>query len=163
LTLVAPKRFPDADAVAMAAGAAHLLDTARCVGSLDAALENSALAIGLSGRPREFAGRVLSVRNAAHEATEYARRGEVALVFGTEMSGLTNEELARCSIVATIPSNSAYASLNLAAAVQVVAYELRMAVDGSSVWSERAHPRATYDELEGLHAHAQRTLTSMAF
>ena len=163
LTLVAPKRFPDADATAMAAGAAHLLDAARTVGTLDEALEHSALTIGLSARPREFAGRVLAARDAAREAIAHARHGDVALVFGTEMSGLTNDELARCAIVATIPANAEYPSLNLAAAVQIVAYELRLAVEGSRVWSERSHPRATYDEMEGLYAHATRTLTSMAF
>ena len=103
------------------------------------------------------------MREAAQEAVRHAEHGDVAFIFGTEMSGLTNNELARCSIAATIPANRAYSSLNLAAAVQVTAYELRVAAGGDVVWSAPAHPRATYDEIEGLYSHAQRTLTAMAF
>jgi tRNA/rRNA methyltransferase len=163
LTLVAPKCVPDADAVALAAGAAHLLETADRVASLDDALAGATLTIGLSARRREFAGRVLAVRDAAEEAVGHALHGDVALVFGTEMSGLTNDELARCAIAATIPANPTYPSLNLAAAVQVAAYELRVAAMGNRVWSAPRHPSATHDEIEGLYSHAQRTLTSMAF
>ncbi|MET0205316.1 MAG: RNA methyltransferase, partial [Casimicrobiaceae bacterium] len=127
LVLVEPKRFPDAEATALASGATSVLDGARVVATLDNALAGATLTIGLSARPREFAGRVLPVRAAASEAVAQARRGDVALVFGTEMSGLTNDELARCSAAATIPANPGYGSLNLAAAVQVAAYELRVA------------------------------------
>jgi tRNA/rRNA methyltransferase len=157
LTLVAPKMFPHEDATAMAAGATRILASAQCVATLDDALAGVALAIGWSARPREFAGRVLAARAAAQEA------GEVALVFGTEMSGLTNDELARCALVAAIPANPDYASLNLAAAVQIVAYEIRIAVRGEAVWSSPRFPPATHDEIEGLHQHARATLTAMAF
>ena len=129
LTLVAPKRALDDEAVALAAGAAH----------------------------------ILGVREAAHEAIASAQHGDVAIVFGTEMFGLTNDELARCAIAATIPANPAYASLNLAAAVQVVAYELRAASFGTVGWEAPRFPPAIYDEIEGLYAHAQRTLTALAF
>lgn len=163
LVLVAPRRFPDAEATALASGATAVLDRARVVETLDAALAGAALTIGLSARPREFAGRVLPVRAAAQEAVGHAAHGDVALVFGTEMSGLTNAELARCAIAATIPANAAYASLNLAAAVQVVAYEVRVAALTDAVWAAPRHPRATQDEVEGLHAHAQHTLTALRF
>jgi tRNA/rRNA methyltransferase len=164
LTLVAPKHLPDRDdAVALATHAAHILEEAQSVASLDNALVGAALTIGMSARPREFAGRVVNVREAAQEAVRHAKHGDVAFVFGTEMSGLTNDELGRCGIAATIPANPAYPSLNLAAAVQVAAYELRVAAAGDVVWSAPEHPRATYDEIEGLYAHAQRTLTAMAF
>jgi len=163
LVLVAPRRFPDPEATALASGATDVLDRARVVATLDDALTGTALTIGLSARPREFAGRVLSVRAAAQEAAGQAAHGDVALVFGTEMSGLTNDELARCAIAATIPANPAYASLNLAAAVQVTAYEVRVAVQSDAVWQAPRHPRATQDEVEGLHAHAQRTLTALRF
>lgn len=163
LVLVAPKRFPDADAAARASGATVVLDGAQVVATLDEALAGATLTIGLSARPREFAGRVLPVRAAAQEAIAQARYGEVALVFGTEMSGLTNDELARCSVAATIAANPAYASLNLAAAVQVAAYELRVAALSDDVWRAPVFTRATQDEVEGLHAHARRTLTALAF
>ena len=163
LTLVAPKRSPDDEAVALAAGAAHILERARLVASLDEALAGATLTIGLSARRREFVGRALGVRVAAQEAIANAQHGDVALVFGTEMFGLTNDDLARCAIAATIPANPAYASLNLAAAVQVVAYELRAAAFGIAGWAAPRYPQASYDEVEGLCAHAQRTLTALAF
>ena len=163
LTLVAPKRFPDDEAVALAAGATQVLERAQCVASLDEALAGAALTIGMSARRREFVGRALGVREAAHEAIAYAKHGDVAIVFGTEMSGLTNEELARCAIAATIPADPDYSSLNLAAAVQVVAYELRATAVGTVGWDGPRFPQATYDEVEGLYAHAQRTLTALAF
>src|SRR5437867_3999336 len=90
LVLVNPQRFPHADAAALASGAIGVLEAAKVVSSLDAALEGAALAIGFTARPREFAGAVLPVRDAAREALRYAESGDVALVFGAEMSGLSN-------------------------------------------------------------------------
>ena len=163
LALVDPKRFPDPDATALATGATQVLDGARVVTSLADALAGCALAVGLSARPRAFAGRVLPMRDAAREAIRHADAGDVALVFGTEMSGLSNAELARCGIVATIPANAGYASLNLAAAVQVVAYELRLAAAGGEVWRAPRFAPATVDEIEALYAHGTATLAAMRF
>ena len=163
LVLVAPARFPDPEATALATGGAAVLDGARCVGTLEDALAGCAFAIGLSARPREFAGHVLPLREAAREAIAQTAAGDVALVFGTEMSGLSNAELARCGAVATIPANPAYSSLNLAAAVQVAAYEMRVASGEGRVWSAPRFTAATPDEIEGLHAHASRTLVALNF
>ncbi|HQR11859.1 MAG TPA: RNA methyltransferase [Casimicrobiaceae bacterium] len=163
LVLVAPARFPDAEAVALAAGADIVLDAARVVPTLDEALAGCALAIGLSARPREFAGRVLALRDAAREAVAHTAGGDVALVFGTEMSGLSNDELARCGVAATIPANEGFASLNVAAAVQVAAYELRVTSGAGHVWSAPRFPAATHDEIESLYAHARKTLTALRF
>ena len=163
LVLVAPRRFPDAEAVALASGATAVLDSARVVGTLDEALAGTVVAIGLSGRPREFAGRVLPARAAAAAALANAAHGDVGIVFGGEMSGLSNDELARCALVATIPANAAYASLNLAAAVQVLAYELRVAATGDVVWRAPRFAPAAHDEVEALFAHGERTLTAMRF
>jgi tRNA/rRNA methyltransferase len=163
LVLVAPRRFPDAEAVALASGASTVLDTARVVSTLDEALRGAVSAIGFSARPREFAGRVLAVREAAVHAIADAAKGDVALVFGTEMSGLSNDELARCTVVAAIPANPDYASLNLAAAVQVAAYELRVAALGGEVWRAQRFAPATADEIEALYAHGTRTLAAMRF
>jgi len=163
LVLVNPRRFPDPEADALASGATALLASASVVATLDAALAKAALAIGFSARPREFAGVVLSVREAAKEALRYAAAGDVALVFGTEMSGLSNADLARCQIVATIPANPEYASLNLAAAVQVAGYELRVAATGDAVWRAPAFEPATPDEIAQLFAHAERALIAMKF
>jgi len=163
LVLVAPARFPDPEAVALAAGATAVLDAAHVVATLDEALAGCALAIGLSARPREYAGRVLTLRDAATEAIAQSGAGDVAIVFGTEMSGLSNAELALCGIAATIPANDDFSSLNVAAAVQVAAYELRIASGLNEVWSAPRFTAATHDEIEALHAHARRTLTALRF
>ncbi len=163
LTLVSPRRFPDPEAVALASGASSILERAAVVSTLDDALAGCILTVGLSARPREFAGRVLSVREAAGEIVGHATRGDVALVFGSEMSGLSNAHLARCSLAATIPSNPEYGSLNLAAAVQVACYELRVAAIGGEVWRAPRFVPATADEVEALYAHGTRTLTAMRF
>jgi len=163
LVLVDPRRFPDPEAVALASGANAVLDSARVVATLDEALSGCALTVGFSARPREFAGRVLAVRDAAAQAIAHSTHGDVAFVFGTEMSGLSNDELARCNVIATIPTNPDYASLNLAAAVQVAAYELRQAATDGSVWRAPRFEPATFDEIEGLYAHGARTLAEMRF
>ena len=163
LVLVAPRAFPHADATALAAGASSVLAAARVVATLDDALAGASLSIGLSARPRKFAGRVLPLREAAAQAVGAARERDVALVFGTEMSGLSNDELARCSVVATIAANPDYGSLNLAAAVQVAAWELRVAAQGGEVWRAPRFAAATHDDIEALYAHATRTLERIGF
>jgi tRNA/rRNA methyltransferase len=163
LVLIAPQRFPHPEADALASGATAVLDTAQVVTTLDAAIAGAVLAIGFSARPREFAGAVLPVRAAAAEALRYAAAGDVALVFGSEMSGLSNAELALCQIVATIPSDPEFASLNLAAAVQIAAYELHVAAGGGLVWSAPVFEPATQDEIAQLFAHGERALIALNF
>ena len=164
LALVAPSRFPDHEATRRATGATAVLDAARVVDSLDEALEGVSCSVGYTSRPREFAGVVVSARDAAALAIASARAGrESALVFGTEMSGLSNDDLARCTAVATIPANPAFASLNLAAAVQVAAYEARVASQGDAAWQAPRFAPATHDEIERLHEHAERTFVAMRF
>lgn len=165
LVLVAPERYPHPEATARATGATAVLARARVVAALPDALAGCGIAIGLSARPRAFAGRVLPLRDAADEAVRAADAGagDVALVFGTEMSGLSNAELAQCAIAATIPANPDYPSLNVAAAVQVAAYELRVAAGAGRVWAAPRFAPATHDEVEALYAHAQSTLAAMRF
>jgi len=163
LVLVEPKRFPDPDADARASGALDVLRAARVSPSLDDALAGCVLAIALSARHRELVGRVQSLRDAASDAVAHARTGDVALVFGTETFGLTNDEVSRCQTLAFIPANPDYASLNLAAAVQVVAYELRMAAGLTGGYAAVTYPLAPQDEIASLHAHARRTLTDLGF
>jgi TrmH family RNA methyltransferase len=164
LALVAPSRFPDHEATRRATGATAVLDAARVVDSLDDALEGVSCSVGYTSRPREFAGVVVSARDAAALAIASARAGrESALVFGTEMSGLSNDDLARCTAVATIPTNPAFASLNLAAAVQVAVYEARVASQGDAAWQAPRFAPATHDEIERLHEHAERTFVAMRF
>jgi tRNA/rRNA methyltransferase len=163
LVLVAPRRYPDPQAQALASGATAVLDAASVVASLHEALAGCALAIGFSARRREFAGHVWSVREASAPAVAAAARADVAFVFGSEMSGLSNADLERCHAVATIAANPRYSSLNLAAAVQIACYEARVAATGGHVWRAPRFAPATADEIESLRAHAERTLASMRF
>ena len=163
LVLVAPRAFPHPDADARAAGARSLLESAQVCDTLEAALAGTTLAIGFTARPREFAGAVRSVRDAAAEAVRHCARGQAALVFGGEMSGLSNAELARCQVVATIPGVPGQSSLNLAAAVQVAAYEIFVAARGGAVWTAPAFQPAALEDVEALYAHAERTLIAMRF
>ncbi len=128
LALVAPARFPDPEATALAAGADDVLAAAAMHATLPGALADCTLALGLSARRRGVSLPEFDPRTAATEALAAARRGEqVALVFGNERTGLENDELARCHAMVRIPSVDDFSSLNLAQAVQVMAYELRMA------------------------------------
>lgn len=163
LVLVSPQRFPHPDADALASGATAVLAATQVVTTLDAALAGAILAIGFSARPREFAGDVRPVRAAVVEALRYAAEGDVALVFGNEMSGLSNRELALCQIVATIPSNPEFTSLNLAAAVQIAAYELHLAASDGTVWRAPAFEPATQDEIAQLFEHGERALIALNF
>ncbi len=170
LCLVAPNRFPDRDAIAMASGAVDVFCNARLVSSVDAALEGTITAYALTARPREMGPVVLSPRAAAREAVEAAASGPVAFVFGNEESGLRNDEILRCRRIVEIPANPAYSSLNVAAAVQVIAYELRLASEGVGATSGRARAGipdkfapGTFEELEGLYVHFERALGDSGF
>jgi TrmH family RNA methyltransferase len=164
LTLVAPERYPSAEATARASGADDLLARAGVVSTLDEALAGCRWVAGASARLRRIPVPAMNPRNWAARAVREARAGDVALVLGREQSGLSNAELDRCHALVHIPSNPDYGSLNLAAAVQVLAYELRMAVGGDlprEVGEET--PVATARELEGLYAHLEEALVELEF
>ena len=135
LHLVAPERFPDPEAEWRAMRATDVLGAARVHATLEEALRGTAFAAACSARTRGLAVPEVAVREAAARMVQAAGAQPVAVVFGNETNGLTNEHVNTCSLVASIPTNPDYSSLNLAAAVQVVAYELRMAaqagVDGA--------------------------------
>jgi tRNA (cytidine32/uridine32-2'-O)-methyltransferase len=163
LYLVSPKLYPNADATARASGADDLLAEAQVFADLDEALRGCVLVGGTSARSRRLAWREMEPREAAQELVRVARTGPVALVFGREHSGLSNEEIDRCHFVASIPTDAVYRSLNLAAAVQVLAYEILLA---SRVSPEAAGPIPDYasaEELEGLYRHLEDTLTALGF
>jgi tRNA (cytidine32/uridine32-2'-O)-methyltransferase len=127
LVLVAPERFPHPEAAALAAGAADLLDDVVRVETLAEAVADCRLVLGCTARSRRIALEELSPRRASARALDTARAGgEVAVVFGRERTGLENDELQLCHAAVHIPANPDYSSLNLAAAVQVLAYELRV-------------------------------------
>jgi tRNA/rRNA methyltransferase len=165
LVLVNPKEFPHAQADAMAAGATDLLVQAKVVDSMSVALQGTVLAVALTARRRELATPALWARDAAAEVVQAAATGEVALVFGNETSGLSNDELGLCRRWATVPVAPDFSSLNLAAAVQVMCYELRLAAldPGSPPVISGAGKVASHEEVEGLVAHIERAAIGSGF
>ena len=163
LYLVKPDKFPDKQATALATGAADLLDNAIVKESLSEALTGCAFVIGMSARKRYLSHELVNVRDAAMQARKIAAFQPVAFVFGTEMSGLTNAELDCCQLLAMIPANPEYSSLNLAAAVQVMCYELRMAVLEGKLNVPEALELATNDDLERFYSHLEETLIKIGY
>src|SRR5690349_1809248 len=142
LVLVSPRHFPHPDADAFATGAADVLASAVVCASLDEALAGTAFAVAATARHRDLAHEVVDCRTACGRMMAEAGQGEVALVFGTERAGLSARQVSRCHLIAMIPANEAFSSLNLAQAVQVFAYELRMAAGGG----ELSRPRGKTKE-----------------
>ncbi|MFA6041882.1 MAG: RNA methyltransferase [Methylophilus sp.] len=163
LYLVKPQIVPDAQANALSAGATDILESAIVTETLSEALTGCAFAIGLSARKRNLSHQLLNARDAAVEVCKIASQQPVALVFGTEMSGLSNAELDCCQMLAMIPANPEYTSLNLAAAVQVLCYELRMAALDGKLDTEVATELATNEAVEGFYQHLEETLKTIGY
>ncbi len=164
LCLVRPKYFPNAEATARASGADDILLNARLVDSLDEALENCHLVVGASNRPRTIGAPVLDARSGAQRLVTTSRQGCVALLFGREHSGLSNRELDRCHFQLTIPAVEDFPSLNIAAAVQIMAYELRLAgLSRGSGAEATAVSAVTMDEMERFYHHLERVLVAIEF
>lgn len=169
LYLVEPKRFPDAEADARATGAVDLLQRARVVPSLDEALAGCVFAVAMSARQRDLGPVVGQPRETVAQLLAEAVNGPVALVFGNETVGLSNEEVCRCQAAVTIPTDPAFSSLNLGAAVQLLCYECRMgAFAGEPPLSRQgvtpfASPPATADEVEGFFGHLESVMTATGF
>ena len=160
LRLVAPERYPAPEAEWMATSAVDVLRNSRIHASLEQAMEDCVAAFALSARPREWSPQVLDARTAAARAVEI--KENIAFVFGNESAGLTNEELFACQFLVHIPANPNFTSLNLAQAVQVVAYELHMA-SGSRIQIPRPEKLATLQDIEGLYAHLEHAAATSGF
>lgn len=168
LVLVEPRRFPDEEADWRAAGAQDVLQAAQVVATLEEAIADCQLVVGTSARGRRIPWPVSDPRRCAVEVQAAAARDEqVALVFGREDRGLTNEELQACNLHLHIPSHEDYPSLNLAMAVQVVAYELRMlALEGAlpaSPTDDWDAPFSTVENMERFYRHLEETLVQIGF
>ena len=164
LHLVTPQHYPHQEATSRASGADDLLNDARVAESLDEALTDCRLVVGTSARTRSVDWPVVSPREAAAKLVQEAKQGDVALVFGRERSGLTNDELDRCTFLVHIPTNEEYSSLNLGAAVQILAYEIYLAhhqTHADDVDSKR--DLATADMLQGFHEHLAQALDDIGF
>ena len=170
LVLVRPRHFPHAEATARASGADDLLAGARVVDTLAEAVVSCSYVVGTSARPRHLRWPEVGAREFAATAMTGHQPGAVAVVFGRENSGLSNEELDCCQAVLRLPANPAYSSLNLAAAVQLVAYELRMAavhgalgdVAGKSPQVAPADA-VTQGDMEALFAHMEQALEDIGY
>jgi tRNA (cytidine32/uridine32-2'-O)-methyltransferase len=169
LYLVDPVENPVGEARARASGAVDVLESAVIVDTLEEAVADCIMVVGASARLRSIPWPVVDPRQCAGQVVEMMHdKGEqVALVMGREKSGLSNAELEHCNLLVNIPANPDYSSLNLAAATQVLAYEVRMAAlanEGKQgVKTGQDSPLASASELEGMYEHFQAALTDIGF
>jgi tRNA (cytidine32/uridine32-2'-O)-methyltransferase len=169
LYLVAPKVFPHVNADEMASSALDVLGQAKIVETMEQAIADCSLVVGTSARSRSIPWPMLSPREFAEKAALQPRDpkagSKIAVVFGREQSGLTNEELQCCHFHIQIPSNPAYSSLNIAAAVQVIAYELRVAseVDSLVVSASHEDEYVSANDMHGFYEHLEKTLVQIDF
>ena len=173
LVLVQPKEFPTAKATARASGAADLLCNARVVESLDQAIGDCQLVFGTSARMRTIPWPLINPREAAERVVNEPEGADIAILFGREDSGLNNEELRRCHLHICIPGNEVYSVLNVAAAIQVISYEMRMAAlaqagaeearanpDGLRDWDQ---PLVSSEDTERLLKHFEEVMLEIEF
>ncbi len=163
LYLVSPRQYPDAEATARASGADDLLAKARVCDTLDEALKDCRLVVGASARLRSVQWPQLLPRESAARLLGEATKGEVALLFGRESSGLSNEELDRCHYLVHIPANADYSSLNLAQAVQVLTYELHLASLSDAFQEPEQAEVASAEMMEGFFQHLEQTMEEIGF
>lgn len=163
LHLVRPRAFPDAEAFSRASGATDVLESAVVCDRLVDALEGVTLAAALTARRRDLSLPMQWAREAAGTLAVTAQSSDVALVFGNETYGLSNEELALCQLPVMIPANPDYSSLNLGSAVQIMAYEMRMAMESPGSAPASTGPLASVDEVEQMISHFQGAMTASGF
>ncbi|AFJ01493.1 tRNA:Cm32/Um32 methyltransferase [Methylophaga frappieri] len=165
LHLVAPKTYPCAEATARASGADDVLANTQVHHSLADALVGCRHVYAMSARLRHLSMPYMTPREAAQSLDKIAPDEQIAVVFGREHSGLSNEEIDQCQTLINIPANPDYSSLNLAAAVQVMAYEIRMSVnpvvDPGRVGEKRETINA--EDMAHLYSHFEQSLTTIGF
>lgn len=169
LWLVDPVASIDDEALARSAGALDVMEQVRIVPDLESAIADCALVVGTSARSRHIPWPLMTPRQCAGQAKAATATGmPVALVFGRESSGLTNDELHRCHAHVHIPTNEEYSSLNVAQAIQVLSYEMRLAALGQSEetgpWGvDWDHPPASQGELDGMIRHLEQVMLDIGF
>jgi tRNA (cytidine32/uridine32-2'-O)-methyltransferase len=172
LVLVSPASFPSAEATARASGADDLLQSARVVDTLAQAVADCGVVIGTSARLRSVPWPILSPREASATAWRASQAAPVAIVFGRESSGLSNDELDLCTHLVNIPTNPDFSSLNVAMAVQVLAYEMMLAPDADAAIAadgaaapdgETSGAPASSAEMEGFFGHLAQALDDIGF
>jgi tRNA (cytidine32/uridine32-2'-O)-methyltransferase len=168
LTLVDPKDYPSLEAISRSVGAVDILDNVVIASDLKQAVSGCVWVAGTSARLRTVEWPILEPRECVQKSLQHIEQGDIAIVFGRENSGLTNEEMERCNALLHIPTNPDFSSLNLAAAVQVVCYEYRLALMDQKVTKHKGN-KCRYDalanssQLDGMHAHLYEALDYMDF
>jgi len=163
LYLVKPAIFPSAEVTARAAGADDLLEHAVVCNSLEEAVHDCVLVVGATARVRRVPWTVEGPREGAARIVETARTGCVAVVFGREDNGLNNEELGLCNTVVQIPTHPDFTSLNVAAAVQIVCYEILQTAGAGTVAREDGAPLATAEHMRQLYEHFAACMAEVGF
>jgi TrmH family RNA methyltransferase len=164
LHLVRPRYFPNSEASARASGADDVLSAARVYENFEDAIADCGLVVGTSARSRHLSFDLVEPRECAAQIASAARVGSVAVVFGSERVGLTNTELSRCNLLVTIPTNSEYSSLNLAMAVQVLAYEIWLRIRPEAEPEPALEvPLATATEMTRFYEHIEQVLDYIDF
>jgi tRNA (cytidine32/uridine32-2'-O)-methyltransferase len=165
LYLVEPREYPSAEATARASGADDILASAVVVDTLEEALSGCTLVCGASARLRRISWPQLNPAECAEKLASEAEMSHVAIVFGRERTGLTNEELAHCNYLVHIPCNPEFPALNIAAAVQIIAYEIYQKLMSKKQLSGKteASSIATADEMERFYNHLAETLVDIEF
>lgn len=163
LVLVDPECAVDGKSVALSAGATDVLEKRQVFATLDEAIADCGLVIGASARPRTLDWPMLDPREMGEKAVVEGQKYPIALVFGRENSGLSNEELQKCHFHVFIPANPDYSSLNLAMAVQTLSYEIRMAFLAAKAYPKQEQEYPLTEEIEAMFNHLQQTLTDTRF
>ena len=163
LHLINPKLFPDKAADIRAVGARDILGQAQIHADMNTALDKTVLAAAVTARSRGLAHEVYDARQGARELLSHAQQHPVALVFGAETAGLTTAEVSRCQITINISTNPEYSSLNLASAVQVMAYELHMALPEIEYLEQQTRTPAKFKDIELLYEHLERVMINSDF
>ena len=164
LNLINPERFPDPEAVALASGAKDVLDSAKVFQNIESSLAENNIVIGFTARKRELTQEHLSTEEISKKIINLASNNQIALVFGNETSGLSNEEIQHCHYLGYIDANKEYSSLNLSQAVQVIAYELRKQLNLKELeFMPKEKKVASFDEQNGFYNHLESILKDLDF
>lgn len=164
LYLVQPKNFPNYEASAMASGASDLLSQAIICDSFAEALEGCHLVLGSTARERKIQHEFIDGREAGLLTVKESLQQQVALVFGRERTGLTNDEIGLCHKLINIPSNPDYSSLNVASAIQIISYEVMMALGMQNAHSTQTDSEyASSDNMQRFYQHLEETLVAIDF
>lgn len=163
LNLINPKSFPDKTADIRAVGARDLLNQVKVFTDIDEALDGTVMAAAVTARARGLPHETYNSRQGAETLLDYAREHPVALLFGAETAGLTTAEVSKCQMTIHIPTNPDYSSLNLASAVQVMVYELRMALPEINEEPALIRTPAGFNEMEFFYEHLEQVMVRSEF